>query len=158
MPFQCSICGEESTRICALCTKDACNNHLCEKCGRCSDCCECEVALFEESKGPSWGSARAAVRAAAESKGAGPESSPLGASPVGALPAAPEGIPAAMAEDMPAVTPENPPAASPENAAENMPADTSEAMTEPAATPETPRTVETDSSADQEPAPRPVEA
>ncbi|HUB83112.1 MAG TPA: hypothetical protein VMB03_30135 [Bryobacteraceae bacterium] len=27
------------------CTKDACDNHLCEKCRRCSDCCECEVAL-----------------------------------------------------------------------------------------------------------------
>ena len=45
MPFQCSICGEESTHICARCTKDACDNHLCEKCLRCSDCCECEVAL-----------------------------------------------------------------------------------------------------------------
>src|SRR3954469_14639971 len=47
MPFICSICGEESTRICARCTKDACTNHLCEKCLRCSDCCECEVALSE---------------------------------------------------------------------------------------------------------------
>jgi hypothetical protein len=47
MPFTCSICGEESTRICARCTKDACNNHLCDKCRRCSDCCECEVALSE---------------------------------------------------------------------------------------------------------------
>ena len=45
MPFQCSICGEESTRICVRCTKDACDNHLCEKCQKCSDCCECEVAL-----------------------------------------------------------------------------------------------------------------
>jgi hypothetical protein len=27
------------------CTKDACDNHLCEKCRKCSDCCECEVAL-----------------------------------------------------------------------------------------------------------------
>jgi hypothetical protein len=45
MPFHCSICGEESTRICARCTKDACDNHLCEKCLRCSDCCECEVSL-----------------------------------------------------------------------------------------------------------------
>ena len=43
----CSICGEESTRICARCTKDSCNNHLCDKCLRCSDCCECEVALSE---------------------------------------------------------------------------------------------------------------
>jgi len=45
MPFSCSICGEESTRICVRCTKDACDNHLCEKCRKCSDCCECEVAL-----------------------------------------------------------------------------------------------------------------
>jgi hypothetical protein len=49
MPFFCSICEEESTRICVRCTKDACNNHLCEKCHRCSDCCECEVALSEYS-------------------------------------------------------------------------------------------------------------
>lgn len=41
--FICSICSEPSTRICVWCTKDACENHLCEKCGRCSDCCECEV-------------------------------------------------------------------------------------------------------------------
>jgi hypothetical protein len=47
MPFICSICGEESTRICARCTKDVCDNHLCEKCLRCSDCCECEVTLSE---------------------------------------------------------------------------------------------------------------
>jgi hypothetical protein len=45
MPFQCSICGEESTGICVRCTKDACDNHLCERCRKCSDCCECEVAL-----------------------------------------------------------------------------------------------------------------
>jgi hypothetical protein len=49
MPFSCSICGEESTRICVRCTKDACNNHLCEKCLRCSDCCECEVMLTDNS-------------------------------------------------------------------------------------------------------------
>jgi hypothetical protein len=49
MPFFCSICNEESTRICVRCTKDACNNHLCEKCRRCSDCCECEVTLSEHS-------------------------------------------------------------------------------------------------------------
>lgn len=48
MPFLCSICSEESTRICARCTKDACNNHLCERCLRCSDCCECEVALVDQ--------------------------------------------------------------------------------------------------------------
>jgi hypothetical protein len=47
MAFTCSICGEESTRICVRCTKDACRNHLCDKCHRCSDCCDCEVALDE---------------------------------------------------------------------------------------------------------------
>jgi hypothetical protein len=47
MPFTCSICEEESTRICVRCTKDACDNHLCDRCHRCSDCCECEVALSE---------------------------------------------------------------------------------------------------------------
>lgn len=52
MPFSCSICEEESTRICVRCTKDACNNHLCERCHRCSDCCECEVALAETVREP----------------------------------------------------------------------------------------------------------
>jgi hypothetical protein len=47
MPFTCSICEEASTRICIACTKDSCDNHLCEKCGRCSDCCGCEVTLNE---------------------------------------------------------------------------------------------------------------
>ena len=47
MPFTCTICGEESTHICVWCTKDTCANHLCAKCGRCSDCCECEVPLEE---------------------------------------------------------------------------------------------------------------
>src|SRR5689334_18259057 len=47
MPFLCNICAEESIRICARCTKDTCNNHLCEKCLRCSDCCECEVMLAD---------------------------------------------------------------------------------------------------------------
>ena len=50
MPFTCSICGEVSTRICVRCTKDACDNHLCEKCLRCSDCCECEVRLSEPAR------------------------------------------------------------------------------------------------------------
>ncbi len=45
MPFLCAICEEESTRICVGCTKDTCGNHLCEKCGCCSDCCGCEVSL-----------------------------------------------------------------------------------------------------------------
>lgn len=47
MPFACSICEQESTKICVFCTKDACDNHLCERCGCCSDCCECEVPLEE---------------------------------------------------------------------------------------------------------------
>ena len=47
MTFQCTICGEESTRICVWCTKDTCSNHICDKCGRCSDCCECDVPLDE---------------------------------------------------------------------------------------------------------------
>jgi len=40
--FACSICGDASTEICVWCTKDACPNHLCRKCRRCSDCCLCE--------------------------------------------------------------------------------------------------------------------
>ena len=47
MAFSCSICEQESTRICVDCTKDACSNHLCERCGCCSDCCDCEVPLDE---------------------------------------------------------------------------------------------------------------
>lgn len=43
--FYCSICGDASTGICVYCTKDTCGNHLCPKCARCSDCCECEVPL-----------------------------------------------------------------------------------------------------------------
>lgn len=43
--FNCSICGEASQRICRWCTKDACENHLCAHCLRCSDCCECEAVL-----------------------------------------------------------------------------------------------------------------
>jgi hypothetical protein len=63
MPFVCSICSEESTRICVRCTKDACNNHLCEKCGRCSDCCECEVTLEEAPHALPLHSARAVFQA-----------------------------------------------------------------------------------------------
>lgn len=63
MPFMCSICGEESSRICARCTKDACNNHLCEKCLRCSDCCECEVTLSDDRHQMTAASAREAIRA-----------------------------------------------------------------------------------------------
>lgn len=45
--FACSICGDPAGEICVYCTKDACGNHLCFKCRRCSDCCECSVALDE---------------------------------------------------------------------------------------------------------------
>lgn len=48
MPFSCTICEENSTRICVRCTKDTCTNHLCEKCGACSDCCACELQLENE--------------------------------------------------------------------------------------------------------------
>jgi len=51
MTFVCSICEEQSTRICVRCTKDTCSNHLCEKCGACSDCCDCEIRL-EQTDGP----------------------------------------------------------------------------------------------------------
>jgi hypothetical protein len=64
MPFMCSICAEESTRICARCTKDACNNHLCEKCLRCSDCCECEITLTDSNRAEPPGSVRSALLAA----------------------------------------------------------------------------------------------
>ena len=47
MSFSCSICEQESTRICARCTKDACVNHVCDRCGCCSDCCDCDVPLDE---------------------------------------------------------------------------------------------------------------
>lgn len=47
MPFACSICEQESTRICVFCTKDACSIHICGRCGCCSDCCPCEVPLNE---------------------------------------------------------------------------------------------------------------
>ena len=43
--FTCSICAEPSSEICVWCTKDACANHLCTRCQRCSDCCHCEVRL-----------------------------------------------------------------------------------------------------------------
>src|ERR1700689_2139351 len=48
MPFVCSICEEQSTRICVKCPKDTCANHLCEKCASCSDCCDCEIRLEDE--------------------------------------------------------------------------------------------------------------
>ncbi len=43
-PWNCSICAEPSRGICLYCTKDTCDNHLCPRCGRCSDCCACDVS------------------------------------------------------------------------------------------------------------------
>jgi hypothetical protein len=45
MNFTCTICEQTSSRICVRCTKDTCGNHLCDKCGACSDCCACELKL-----------------------------------------------------------------------------------------------------------------
>jgi hypothetical protein len=50
--FQCSICGDTSTKLCVYCTKDACKNHLCDRCHRCSDCCLCEVPTSEPEPPP----------------------------------------------------------------------------------------------------------
>lgn len=47
--FRCSICEEPSLQICAWCTKDACDNHICQKCRRCSDCCACELERGSQS-------------------------------------------------------------------------------------------------------------
>lgn len=60
LTFACSICGDPSTNLCVFCTKDACGNHVCERCHRCSDCCQCEIHLDEHSTGP-----RATVRVTA---------------------------------------------------------------------------------------------
>jgi len=50
--FACSICEQESKRICVCCTKDACDNHICRRCGCCSDCCECDLPLDEAAEEP----------------------------------------------------------------------------------------------------------
>ncbi|MDE3167071.1 MAG: hypothetical protein KGN36_14795 [Acidobacteriota bacterium] len=82
MAFTCSICGEQSTRICARCTKDACDNHLCGKCRRCSDCCECEIVLEE----PHFAVEVVPVPVPAPS--AGPEAAPAAAAEPAAAPSA----------------------------------------------------------------------
>ncbi len=97
MPFTCSICGEESTRICVRCTKDACGNHICEKCGRCSDCCECEVALAEPKREP----ARMAIRAAAAPPVPDPEPQPQPPHPAPDPAPSPEGVAGAAAGEPP---------------------------------------------------------
>ena len=48
--FTCSICGEASHAICIFCTKDACDNHICQRCRRCSDCCACEMPVTSDSQ------------------------------------------------------------------------------------------------------------
>ncbi|HEX5102915.1 MAG TPA: hypothetical protein VFV87_03840 [Pirellulaceae bacterium] len=47
LKFSCSICAEPSGQICRACTKDTCDNHLCQRCLKCSDCCTCDVPLTE---------------------------------------------------------------------------------------------------------------
>jgi hypothetical protein len=77
--FACSICGDPATEICVYCTKDACGNHLCAKCHRCSDCCECSVALDEP--GPAEHEAPAAETAGAEAHATGSEAIATGEVP-----------------------------------------------------------------------------
>lgn len=50
MAFTCSICGESSQEICVFCTKDTCDNHMCQKCHCCSDCCVCETPVIREKQ------------------------------------------------------------------------------------------------------------
>ena len=94
MPFSCSICEQESTRICGFCTKDACDMHICERCGCCSDCCQCEVPLDESVHTHTDVPVEHAVAAPLEPtvEASGVESEPLGAAwaPAEAQPAAPE--------------------------------------------------------------------
>ena len=77
MSFMCSICGEEAGRICARCTKDVCGNHLCEKCLRCSDCCECELTLTETPQSLPLASARSVFRSFTEGPKPEPDPEPL---------------------------------------------------------------------------------
>ena len=48
--FTCTICGESSEEICVYCTKDTCENHMCQRCHRCSDCCVCESPIIREKQ------------------------------------------------------------------------------------------------------------
>ncbi|HEY1341320.1 MAG TPA: hypothetical protein VGF59_27610 [Bryobacteraceae bacterium] len=63
-------------RICARCTKDTCANHLCEKCLRCSDCCECEVSLTEPVREPARSVFRSVASQRAPENGAEREEEP----------------------------------------------------------------------------------
>jgi hypothetical protein len=73
VPYACSICEQESTRICLFCTKDACGIHICDRCGCCSDCCQCDVPLEETAHVPSAASAEAAAQPVPEAHDAMPE-------------------------------------------------------------------------------------
>jgi len=89
MAFSCSICGEVSTGICVRCTKDACDNHLCEKCHRCSDCCECEVALAPHAPDSVRAVLHAEAAAADAPRPVEAEAEAVSADPVDPGPAAP---------------------------------------------------------------------
>jgi hypothetical protein len=71
--FNCSICGDASRVICIFCTKDACSNHICQRCHRCSDCCACEMPVTSSSE-EERGSEEAGPAAGALPKEAAPES------------------------------------------------------------------------------------
>ena len=83
--FRCSICDEPSLRICFYCTKDTCENHLCPKCRRCSDCCTCEVPLDEAR--PRVEEKTALVRNGSEPL---PEAAPVDEAPMAELPIPPD--------------------------------------------------------------------
>jgi hypothetical protein len=99
VPFSCSICEQESTRICGFCTKDACDMHICDRCGCCSDCCQCEVPLDEpvhtHAEAPAEHAVAPPLEPTVETSppaASGVEAAPLGAAwaPAEAQPAAPE--------------------------------------------------------------------
>jgi hypothetical protein len=53
--YACSICLEGSHLLCAWCAKDACDDHYCTRCHRCSDCCQCGVPLEATAEGETAG-------------------------------------------------------------------------------------------------------
>jgi len=102
VPFACSICEQESTKICVFCTKDACDNHLCERCGCCSDCCECEVPLDEAAAHP-----HATAPSEAEHAGTPEEPAPSEPTTIPEATTPPEAYPAAL-DPPPPEPPETP--------------------------------------------------
>lgn len=91
LTFTCSICGEPSESICVYCTKDTCPNHLCERCFRCSDCCECNFRRQEAAPAVTH-----------------PHAPPVTHAHNGAEPAAQEAAPEAEAAPLPPETPQEP--------------------------------------------------